>query len=111
MRSGGNLFVTSVLAASPIAVARAGSSFGSASTTDASGDTLTLRSPRGRNFVVSSDGFGAGEGAAVDPATGEPVELTGDAANFRLVIVLSADHDDREVFTRTWDETIPRQWA
>ena len=39
------------------------------------------------------------------------LELTGDDANFRLVVVLSADHDDRLVFTKTWDETIPREWA
>jgi hypothetical protein len=39
------------------------------------------------------------------------LELTGDDADFRLVIVLGADHDDRAVFAKTWEETIPREWA
>ena len=39
------------------------------------------------------------------------LELTGDAEDFRLSIDLTALHDDRVVFTRTWHEVIPREWA
>lgn len=39
------------------------------------------------------------------------LELSGDASAFHLVIALTALHDDRVVFTRTWTDTVPREWA
>jgi putative CocE/NonD family hydrolase len=39
------------------------------------------------------------------------MELTADADSFHLNIDLTALHDDRVVFTRTWVDTVPREWA
>jgi hypothetical protein len=39
------------------------------------------------------------------------LELSADAETFDLVIGLTALHDDEIVFTRTWEERIPRLWA
>jgi putative CocE/NonD family hydrolase len=44
-------------------------------------------------------------------ATRGSLELTGDQDEFHLAIVVSAYHDDRMVFTRAWDDSIPREWA
>ncbi|HSK05976.1 MAG TPA: CocE/NonD family hydrolase C-terminal non-catalytic domain-containing protein, partial [Acidimicrobiia bacterium] len=60
---------------------------------------------------VRSDGVVTMERAGWKVATRGSLQLTADDSSFRLVIVLGADHDDRVVFTRTWDETIPREWA
>ena len=39
------------------------------------------------------------------------LELSGDAESFYLVIHITALHDDRIVFSRTWSDTVPREWA
>jgi hypothetical protein len=39
------------------------------------------------------------------------LELSGDADTFHLMIELTALHDDRVVFTRAWDDSVPREWA
>jgi hypothetical protein len=39
------------------------------------------------------------------------LELSGDSDSFHLVIHLTALHDDRVVFSRTWTDTVPREWA
>ncbi len=39
------------------------------------------------------------------------LEITADAGSFHLTIELTAAHDDETVFTRVWEEEIPRQWA
>jgi uncharacterized protein len=39
------------------------------------------------------------------------LELSGDSDLFQLVIHLAASHDDRIVFSRTWTDKVPREWA
>ena len=39
------------------------------------------------------------------------LRLSADAAMFHLVIDLTALHDDEVVFTRSWEDDIPRVWA
>ncbi len=39
------------------------------------------------------------------------LELWGDSASFHLVIELSALHDDVVVFSRTWTDSVAREWA
>jgi hypothetical protein len=39
------------------------------------------------------------------------LDLSADADVFELVIGLTALHDDEVVFTRTWEDRIPRVWA
>ncbi len=39
------------------------------------------------------------------------LELSGDADSFHLKIELTALLDDRVVFTRAWDDSVPREWA
>jgi hypothetical protein len=44
-------------------------------------------------------------------ATRGRLELTADPEAFHLVIDLTALHDDKVVFTRTWEDRIDRIWA
>ncbi|HEX2405338.1 MAG TPA: CocE/NonD family hydrolase, partial [Acidimicrobiia bacterium] len=44
-------------------------------------------------------------------ATRGSLELSGDSDSFYLVIHLTALLDDQVVFSRTWSETVPREWA
>jgi putative CocE/NonD family hydrolase len=44
-------------------------------------------------------------------ATRGSLELSADAHSFELVIGLTALHGDKPVFTRTWEDRIPRVWA
>lgn len=46
-----------------------------------------------------------------EAATRGSVEMTADAAVFRLRIELAASHDGTEVFRRVWDESVPREWV
>jgi hypothetical protein len=39
------------------------------------------------------------------------LELTADADTFYLSIELTAIHDGETVFSRTWTDEIPREWA
>jgi hypothetical protein len=47
----------------------------------------------------------AGSLAQVDCST----ELTMDAAQFRLRATLKASHSGEQIFTRQWDQRVPRQ--
>ncbi|MGH8950238.1 MAG: CocE/NonD family hydrolase [Acidimicrobiia bacterium] len=44
-------------------------------------------------------------------ATRGTLQLAADADEFHLSIELTALHEDRVVFSRTWKEVIPREWA
>ncbi len=39
------------------------------------------------------------------------VDLTADADAFHLAIGVTATHDGVEVWSRTWNDDIPREWA
>ncbi len=61
--------------------------------------------------TVRSDGEVTLERPGWSVTTRGGLDLTGDAESFHLTIRLTAEHDGAEVFSRVWEETIPRQWA
>jgi predicted acyl esterase len=60
---------------------------------------------------VRADGVLSMERSGWKVTTRGSLELSADAETFDLVIGLTALHDDEIVFTRTWEERIPRLWA
>jgi hypothetical protein len=60
---------------------------------------------------VRADGEVTMERPGWKVATRGTFELSADAGEFHLVIGLTALHDDAVVFTRTWEDRVPRVWA
>jgi hypothetical protein len=60
---------------------------------------------------VRADGEVTMERTGWKVATRGSLELSADAEAFELIIGLTALHDDVVVFTRTWEDRVPRTWA
>jgi hypothetical protein len=60
---------------------------------------------------VRADGEVKMERPGWNVTTRGSLELSADVEAFHLVIGLTALHDDEVVFTRTWEDRIPRVWA
>jgi hypothetical protein len=61
--------------------------------------------------AVRSDGEVRMERPGWSVATRGHLALSADADNFHLSIGLTALHNDEIVFSRTWEDRVPREWA
>jgi predicted acyl esterase len=73
--------------------------------------TISVEDDDPASTRVRSDGEVRMERPGWSVATRESLDLSADAHDFFLTIDVAAFHDGEEVFSRTWEDRVPRQWA